>query len=177
MGAFKGNQARGQMGYGSQGMGDEPLRPVETPQSVGRAFRGKQAGGAGAYTSNDRKSVMDKDAIRPDELDSGNKSRYDLIFAANEVNRGLSQPLPKPPGHGGRMTVGRRGGSLMATRPHFHSWPTDPTRRPLPVTVENVLRSCPCPGTPGHLGEATAQAVIDRLLYCGFSIVETEKVK
>jgi hypothetical protein len=107
--AFRGSQGRGQMGYGAQKLGEFELDRVDDPQSVRQAFRGKQASGAGAYTSNDRKSVMDGDPIVAADVDTGLKSRYNLIFRENEINHGLSQPLPKPPGRSGRMTVANKG--------------------------------------------------------------------
>jgi hypothetical protein len=69
MGAFKGNQARGQMGYGAQGMdsasGDDELAldRVDNPQSVGRIYKSKYSAtyGLGAYTGN--ADAMDGDPL------------------------------------------------------------------------------------------------------------------
>jgi hypothetical protein len=67
MGAFKGSQARGQMGYGSQGMddasgdGDLGLNRVDNPQQPRKAFANKQQSVVGAYTGNS--DAMDGDPI------------------------------------------------------------------------------------------------------------------
>jgi hypothetical protein len=60
----------------------------------------------------------------------------------------------------------------MATRIHTTNWQTGNNREPLPATAFNVLASCPCPGTPGMLGPDVTQRIIDRLDFCGFTIVE-----
>ena len=67
MGAFKGNQARGQMGFGAQGMdsasGDDELAldRVDNPQQPRKAFANKQQSVVGAYTGN--ADAMDGDPI------------------------------------------------------------------------------------------------------------------
>jgi hypothetical protein len=66
MGAFKGNQARGQMGYGAQGMDDDSgddylaLDRVDNPQQPRKAFAKGQSV-TGAYTGN--ADAMDGDPI------------------------------------------------------------------------------------------------------------------
>jgi hypothetical protein len=68
MGAYKGSQGRGQMGYGAQGMdsasGDDELAldRVDNPQQPRKAFASKQQSVTGAYTADDD-SGMDKDPI------------------------------------------------------------------------------------------------------------------
>jgi hypothetical protein len=67
MGAFKGNQARGQKGFGAQGMrdagGDDylALNRNDAPQTPRRAFANKQQSVVGAYTGN--ADAMDGDPI------------------------------------------------------------------------------------------------------------------
>jgi len=66
MGAFKGNQARGQKGYGAQGMkdagGDDylELKRDDAPQTSGKAFAKGQSV-TGAYTGN--ADAMDGDQL------------------------------------------------------------------------------------------------------------------
>ena len=67
MGAFKGNQARGQKGFGAQGMDDASgddylaLNRVDNPQQPRKAFAKGQSV-TGAYTA-DGDSGMDRDPI------------------------------------------------------------------------------------------------------------------
>jgi hypothetical protein len=67
MGAFKGNQARGQKGFGAQGMDDASgddylaLNRVDNPQQPRKAFANKQQSVVGAYTGNS--DAMDGDPI------------------------------------------------------------------------------------------------------------------
>jgi hypothetical protein len=100
MGAFKGNQGRGQMGYGAQGMDDEPLDRVDDPQSVGRIYKSKYSAtyGLGAYTGN--ANAMDGDPIVKGKTDTGNRNREDIIWQADGggPSAGLAQKLPKPAG-------------------------------------------------------------------------------
>ena len=113
MGAFKGNQARGQMGYGAQGMddasgdGDLGLNRVDNPQQPRKAFSSKyQASyGIGEYASAD----MGQDPIARLKTDTGNRNREADIWAADGGGpaQGLAQKLPKPAGapKGKRMTT------------------------------------------------------------------------
>jgi hypothetical protein len=108
MGAFKGNQSRGQMGYGAQGMDDEPLNRVDNPQSLGRIYKSKYSAtyGVGAYTGN--RDAMDGDPIVAADTDTGNVGRSALIRAGSDKNNRLAQALPNPRRRG-RMTVANKG--------------------------------------------------------------------
>jgi hypothetical protein len=84
MGAFKGSQARGQKGFGAQGMdsasGDDELAldRVDNPQQPRKAFSSKYQAtyGVGAYTANDQ-SAMDKDPIaKPGPRMQGTKGDF-----------------------------------------------------------------------------------------------------
>jgi hypothetical protein len=67
MGAFKGSQARGQKGFGVQGMRDDSgddylaLDRVDMPQTPRKAFANKRQSVVGAYTGN--ADAMDGDPI------------------------------------------------------------------------------------------------------------------